>query len=92
MAKAILRNVELEGTGLISDYATKLQLSRRYGTGTKADVSLDGTRGQAQRLTHPSVVTQSLTKQARIYNGEKTASSISGAGRTGQLHVKECNS
>ena len=24
-----------------------------------------------------------------IYNGEKTASSINGAGKTGQLHVKE---
>ena len=31
----------------------------------------------------------SLIKEARIYNGEKTASSISGAGKTGQLHVKE---
>ena len=30
-------------------------------------------------------------KEARIYNGEKTASSISGAGKTGQLHVKEGN-
>ena len=30
-----------------------------------------------------------FTKEARIYNGEKTASSISGAGKTGQLHVKE---
>ena len=30
-----------------------------------------------------------LTKEARIYNGEKTASSVSGAGKTGQLHVKE---
>ena len=32
---------------------------------------------------------QSTTKEARIYNGEKTASSISGTGKTGQLHVKE---
>ena len=30
-----------------------------------------------------------LDKEARIYNGEKTASSISGAGKTGQLHIKE---
>ena len=30
-----------------------------------------------------------LTKEARVYNGEKTVSSISGAGKTGQLHVKE---
>ena len=30
-------------------------------------------------------------KEARTYNGEKTVSSISGSGKTGQLHVKECN-
>ena len=29
-----------------------------------------------------------MTKEAKIYNGEKTVSSISGAGKTGQLHVK----
>ena len=29
-----------------------------------------------------------MTKEARTYNGEKTISSISGAGKTG-LHVKE---
>ena len=28
-------------------------------------------------------------KEARIYNGEKMVPSISGAGKTGQLHVKE---
>ena len=30
-----------------------------------------------------------LTKEARIYNGAKTASSINGSGKTGQLHLKE---
>ena len=30
-----------------------------------------------------------LMKEARIYNGAKTASLINGAGKTGQLHVKE---
>ena len=30
-----------------------------------------------------------LIKEVRIYSGEKTASSISGAGKTGQVHVKE---
>ena len=30
-----------------------------------------------------------LIKEARIYNGEKKASSKSSAGKTGQLHVKE---
>ena len=29
-----------------------------------------------------------LTKEARIYTGAKTASSINGAGKTGQLHEK----
>ena len=32
-----------------------------------------------------------LTEEARIYNGAKTASSINGAGKTGQLNVKELN-
>ena len=33
--------------------------------------------------------TSFLTKKARIYNGAKITSSISGAGKTGQLHVKK---
>ena len=39
--------------------------------------------------THAPTGTLFLTKEARIYNGAKTASSINGAGKTGQLHVKE---
>ena len=35
------------------------------------------------------MVNLSLIKEARIYNGEKTATSISGTGKTGQVHVKE---
>ena len=30
-----------------------------------------------------------LTKEAGLYSGAKTASSINGAGKIGQLHVKE---
>ena len=30
-----------------------------------------------------------MTKEARIHSGEKTISSISGVGKTGQLHVEE---
>ena len=41
------------------------------------------------RDKHALMGTLSLTKEARSYNGKKTASSISGAGKTGQLHVKE---
>ena len=33
--------------------------------------------------------TLSLTKEARIYNGKKTTSLTSGAGKTGQPPVKE---
>ena len=36
--------------------------------------------------THGNLI---LTKEARICNWAKTASSINGAGKTGQLHVKE---
>ena len=32
-----------------------------------------------------------LTKDARVYNGAKTASSMNGGGKTGQLHIKEWN-
>ena len=37
------------------------------------------------------MVTLSLIKEASIYSGEKTAFSISGAGKTGQVHVKVRN-
>ena len=30
-----------------------------------------------------------LTKEARLYNGAKTVSSINDAGKTGQLYVEE---
>ena len=32
-----------------------------------------------------------MTKEATIYNGEEIVSSISGAGQTGELHVKKRN-
>ena len=35
--------------------------------------------------------TLSLRKEAKMYNGQKTVSSTSGVGKTGQLHVKEWN-
>jgi len=40
-------------------------------------------------LSHKPMDTLSLTKEARIYNGEKTISLTSGAGKTGQSLVKE---
>ena len=38
---------------------------------------------------NPPMVTLSSTKEARIYNGKKTTSLTSGAGKTGQPLVKE---
>ena len=46
-------------------------------------------QGRKPRDKPAPVVTLFLIKEARIYNGEKTVSSISGAGKTGQLYVKE---
>ena len=43
---------------------------------------------KAQRLTHTPMVTLFLTKEARIYNGAKTDSSINSPGKTGQLHIR----
>ena len=42
-----------------------------------------------RKKTHVPISTLFLTKEARIYNGVMTASPINGAGKTGQLHVKE---
>ena len=33
-----------ESTFLTSDYTTKLQSSRQYGTGTKPEIQTDGTK------------------------------------------------
>ena len=38
---------------------------------------------------HALTDTLSLTKEAKIYNGEKTISLTSGAGKTGQPHGKD---
>ena len=45
---------------------------------------------QWNKTESPEIMdTLSLTKEARIYNGEKTISLTSGAGKTGQPLVKE---
>ena len=40
-------------------------------------------------INHVPIGTLFLTKETRIYNKAKTASSINDAGKTGELHVKE---
>ena len=89
-SRSSLKREELdESTFLTSDCITKLQSSRQYGTGTKTEIQTSGTRQKAQRQTHAPMGTLSLTKEARIYNGVKTISLTSGAGKTGQPLVKE---
>ena len=43
---------------------------------------------ESPEINHAPMGTLILRKEARIYNGAKTASSTNGAGKTGQLHVK----
>ena len=38
---------------------------------------------------NPHTYGQSLTKEVRIYNGEKTVSLASAVGKAGQLHVNQ---
>ena len=78
-----------ESTCLTSDYTKKQQSLRQYGIGTKTETQINGTKQKAQRQIHAPVDTVSLTKEARIYHGEKTISLTSGAGKTGQPLVKE---
>ena len=88
--QSLERKMELEeSTCLTSDYMTKLQSSRQYSTGTKTEIQIKGTKQKAQRYIHAPMHTLSLTKEARIYNGLKTISLTSGAGKTGQPLVKE---
>ena len=73
IAKEILRKkIELEeSTCLTSGSNTKPQSSRQYGTGTKTNTD------QRNKIESPEINpcpldTLSSTKEARIYNGEKT--------------------
>ena len=82
--------MELEtSTCLTSGSTTQLQSSRQYGTGTKTEIQINGSKQKAQREIHAPMDTLSLTKEARIYNTEKTIYLTSGAGKTGQPLVKE---
>ena len=50
---------------------------------------MEQTRALRNKQTHLCQLHLPTTKEARIYNGEKTVSLTSGAGKTGQLRVKQ---
>jgi len=67
---------------------TQSYSNQQYGTGTKTEIQMTvQVRKPRDKPTHQQSL--NLTKEARIYNEEKTTSSIQGDGKTGQLHVKE---
>ena len=77
--------MELEESGsLTSDYTTKQQSSKPYGTGTKTEIEIRKTGQKAQNSTHTPTANSSVTKEERIYNGEKRDTSISGGRKNGQ--------
>ena len=81
-----------ESSCLTSDYTKKLWSLRQYGTGTKTEIQISGIKQKVQIKSMQlwTLFTKvSLTKEARIYNGKKTTSLTSGAGKTGQPLVKE---
>ena len=53
------------------------------------EILTNGTQQKAQKYICAPMGTLFQTKEARIYNKAKTTSSKNGAGKTGQLHVKE---
>ena len=80
---------ELRGSGSLTSEYTISYSNRNSATGTKIKIyCID----QWDRIGSPernSCICGQLirTKEARLYNAEKTASSISSAEKTGQLHV-----
>ena len=73
-----------ESTCLTSDYTTKIQ-----SQDSRVLAQRQKYRSMEQNRKPRDKSTLSLTKEARMYNGEKTMSLISGAGKAGQPLVKE---
>ena len=91
IARAILR--KKNGTGGINlpDFrlyykATVIKTVRYWHKDRNID---QWNKIESPEINHAPMDTLSLTKEARIYNGEKTISLTSGAWKTGQPLVKE---
>ena len=78
-----------ESDSLTSNY-TEPTVIKLYGTSTKTDRSMELDRKPRNKPTH--LWSMNLWQRRQEYKLEKKInSSITGAGKTGQLQVKECN-
>ena len=83
------RRMELEEScSLTSDYTTKSQSSKQYVLAQKETYrSMEQESRYRNKPTHLRSIY--LRQRRQEYDGEKTVSSICGAGKTEQLHVRE---
>ena len=77
-----------ESTFRTSDYTTKLQSSDSMVLAQKEKYRPTEQERESLKINPGLMDNLFLTKETRIYNGAQIASSISGAGKTGHLHVK----
>ena len=92
IAKTILRKKNAAGGINFPDFIIVLQTYSHQDSMVLAQKQkyrpMEQDRNPRNKPMHP-MGTLFLTEEARIYNGAKIASSINGAGKTGQLRAKE---